>query len=689
MLFQIHNGTVQYGAETILSQINFEIKDKEKIAIVGRNGCGKTTLLKLINGELELARMDDGNNAQITGSGKIDIGYLKQTAFEDESITLEEEIRKVFSKIIQMKARLQELLEQIDEDPREDLVKEYTRLQEEFADLNGYHYEREYQIILKEFGFTPEETKKTLSEFSGGQKTKIAFIKLLLRKPDILLLDEPTNHLDISTVEWLERYIKTYPKSVVIVSHDRMFLDRIVDVVYEIEYHRLTRYPGNYTKFMETKKKNWEKQKKDYISQQKEIERLNQIVEKFKNKPTKVAMTRSKLKMIEHMEKIEDPGRFDLSTFHAHFEPARESGKDVLFVKDLEIGYDSVLSTVSFEMKKGQRIGIVGGNGLGKSTLLKTLVGALKPLGGSFRYGVNVDVGYFDQQMAAVTSEKTVIDEFWDAYPDYTQTEVRNRLGAFLFSGDDVFKQVSVLSGGERVRLTLSKIFSAQPNFLILDEPTNHMDIIGKETLESMLREYPGTVLFVSHDRYFIQQVADSLLSFSANDNSSETTGSATRELPAGNAASPKNQVVFYPFGYEQYFEECEKKREALADTTSNAGKRLGQDLSGLSFNAKSNGKSNFNENTNAQTESGAKPKGYNPGKERSKLERKLAKLESQIEECEKREQQLNEKLADPKLASDYEELSKVQKELDENQENLMLIMEEWEEVSVQLEEYE
>ena len=657
MRYQIHNGTVMYGAETILDKINFEVKEKEKIAVVGRNGCGKTTLLKLIAGELSLARVDDGDSPSITKSARTEIGYLKQTAFEDDSISLEEEIRKVFTKVIQMQERLKELVHALDTNPEERLVKEYTRLQEEFANQNGYHYEREYQIILKEFGFTEEETKKPLSLFSGGQKTKIAFIKLLLRKPDILLLDEPTNHLDISTVEWLEGYIRNYPKAVVVVSHDRMFLDRIVDVVYEIEHQKAVRYPGNYTAFTETKRKNWEKQQKDYLAQQKEIERLNQIVERFKNKPTKVAMTRSKLKQIEHMDKVEAPARYDLSTFHANFKPARETGNDVLFVNELQIGYDHPLSTVSFEMKKGQRVGIVGSNGLGKSTLLKTLVGKLKPLGGSFRYGVNIDLGYFDQQMAAVTSEKTVIDEFWDAYPNLTQTEVRNSLGAFLFTQDDVFKQVSVLSGGERVRLTLAKIFKKQPNVLLLDEPTNHMDIIGKETLEAMLKGFPGTVLFVSHDRYFIQQVADSLLSFE------------------------EDGVHFYPFGYEQYYEEYAGKKE-LEEKME--GKNFqGQDLSGLTFRNTSKENEASQDAESGKTE---RIKGANPGKERSKMERRLKKLEGQIEELEENLSKLHGEQTDPELSSNYVRLSEIQNEIEHMEEQLELVMGEWSELSEQFE---
>ena len=409
MLYQISNGAVELGAELILKKINFEIRDTEKIAVVGRNGCGKTTLLKLIAGEIDLLKRDSDEDVFIAKAGNPEIGYLKQMAFEDNTITVDQEIRKVFHKIHSMQERMETLLAKMndetananaDEETHAREIKEYTTLQEEFESIGGYYYEKEYETMLRQFGFAPEDKFRPLCEFSGGQQTKLAFIKLLLSKPDILLLDEPTNHLDISTIEWLEEYLKSYKKAVVIVSHDRMFLDKVVDVVYEIEYGVLKRYPGNYTKFMETKRANYEKQKKDYELQQKEIARLETIVEKYKNTPTKVAMTRSKLKQIEHMEKIESPDRFDTATFHANFKPNRETGKEVLRVQNLQIGYDKVLSTINMEQYRKQRIGIIGGNGLGKSTFLKTLVGLIPPLGGEATFGYQVDVGFFEQQMA-------------------------------------------------------------------------------------------------------------------------------------------------------------------------------------------------------------------------------------------------------------------------------------------------
>jgi len=658
MLYQINNGAVELGAEVILKRINFEIRDTEKIAVVGRNGCGKTTLLKLIAGELELLKRDSDEDIFIAKAGNPEIGYLKQMAFDDHTIPLDEEIRKVFRPILAMQERMEVLLKKIDTETKyaagnEELhakeIREYTSLQEEFESIGGYYYEKEYETMLRQFGFTQEDKKKPLNEFSGGQQTKLAFIKLLLSKPDILLLDEPTNHLDIATIEWLEEYLKNYKKAVVIVSHDRMFLDKVVDVVYEIEYGVTKRYPGNYTKFMETKRANYEKQKKDYELQQKEIARLEMIVEKYKNTPTKVAMTRSKLKQIEHMEKIEAPDRFDTHTFHANFKPNRETGKEVLHVQNLEIGYDKVLSIINMEQYRGQRIGIIGGNGLGKSTFLKTLVGMIPALGGEYSFGYQVDVGYFDQQMAQYSSKKTVLDEFWDEYPTLDRTEIRSSLGAFMFRQEEVFKTVDMLSGGEKVRLALCKIFKTKPNFLILDEPTNHMDIVGKETLEAMLRDFPGSVLFVSHDRYFIKQIADALLVFE------------------------DGKVTFLPYGYEEYMERKNGTYASSVDRAIYA-----------SIEAQNNKVKESQLTEAAPVQKGKES--YELGKERSRLEKKLKKVEEQISETEKEIQEKKDELMRPEYASSYSKLGEISAQIEEKETELLELMEEWETTDQQLE---
>lgn len=643
MLLQINNGAVRFAADTILEQVNFEIRGREKIAIVGRNGCGKTTLLKLIAGEVELSKRDSDEDIFIARAGKLQIGYLKQMTFEDDSLTVDEEIRKVFASLIKLKVEVEKQLELMNEDPSEKQIEKYTRLQEEFEDLGGYYYEKEYFMLFKRFGFKDEERSKKLSEFSGGQRTKIAFIKLLLSKPDVLLLDEPTNHLDISTIEWLEGYLRSYNRAVVIVSHDRMFLDKIVDVVYEIEYKKTRRYPGNYSDFVRRKRENWEKQQKDYELQQKEIRRLQTIVDKFKNKPTKVAMTRSKLKQIEHMDKIEAPERYDMKTFHSHFEPKRETGKEVLSVNELEIGYDEVLAKVSFSLSKGQKIGIIGENGIGKSTLLKTLVGQLPPLGGEYHMGYQVDVGYFDQQMAGYSSDQSVIDDFWGEFPKMTQTEVRSALGAFLFTQDEVFKQINMLSGGERVRLALAKLFKYRPNFLILDEPTNHMDIVGKETLENMLKDYSGAVLFVSHDRYFVRCIADALLVFT------------------------KEGVRFYQYGYETYLEEEAERLQEQND--------LGKKESVKKASVKEEKIDNESGEETPLTQMQMRER----AKEEARKQKQLQKLEEEISKVEEEIEALNEEMLKPENATNYSRVAELQEEIQEKQTLEEKLMSEWE----------
>lgn len=661
MLYQISNGCVAFADNVVLNRINFEIRDKEKIAVVGRNGCGKTTLLKLISGEVELTKRDSDQDIFIAKAGKPEIGYMKQITFEDPELSMEAEIQKVFAPVEKLKEELESRAKALETSHSEQEIKEYTALQEYFESIGGYYYKKEYEILVTKFGFSQEDKKKPLNQFSGGQQTKIAFIKLLLSKPDILLLDEPTNHLDVETVEWLESYIKNYPKAVVVVSHDRMFLDNIVDVVYEIAHHTCKRYPGNYTNFVKRKKEDYEKQLKDYTAQQKEIARLYEIVEKFKNKPTKVSMARSKLKAIEHMEKIEKPERFDTRAFHAHFQPDVVTGNDVLFVRNLEIGYDHPLSKVSLDVKRGNKIGILGGNGLGKSTFLKTIIDRLPALSGSYQYGVNVQIGYFDQQMALYSSTKTVLDDMWDEFPTLTETEVRNLLGAFLFSGDDVFKTVDMLSGGEKVRLALCKIFKRKPNVLILDEPTNHMDIVGKETLESMLQEYEGTLLFVSHDRYFVKQVADRLLVFEDG---------TTNE---------------YAFGYEQYQEKLDREKALLeSQGIEKAGGSIHQIPGGASTSAEKNVQLNSNGNPIG---TGAGKASYNFSKERSKKERQVKKLEEKLAQDEQRIEELKQELLNPLIQSAYSKLTEIQNQIDEMEALLLEDMEAWEQAASELEE--
>ena len=679
MLYQISNGAVAFGDDVILHSIDFEIRNTEKIAIVGRNGCGKTTLLKLISGEVEMEKLDSDESAFIAKAGNPEIGYLKQIAFDDPDVTLEQEVRKCFVKMDERKAELARAAEELEHDYSDEKVARYTAMEEAFKDDGGYYYEKEYEVMIRKFGFSDDERKKPIRDFSGGQQTKIAFIKLLLSKPDILLLDEPTNHLDVTTIEWLEGYLKSYPKAVVVVSHDRMFLDNVVDVVYEIEYGTARRYPGNYTNFIARKKENYDKQMKDHIAQQKEIERLQRMVTRFKGKPTKTAMAQSKQKAIDRMVIIEAPDKYDNKTFHANFQPEKETGNDVLYTSELAIGYDHPLSVVSLDLKRGEKLGILGGNGLGKSTFLKTIVGKIPALSGEYRFGTNVQIGYFDQQMAMYTSNKTVLDDFWDEYPNLTETEARNALGAFLFSGEDVFKNVNMLSGGEKVRLALCKILKTRPNVLVLDEPTNHMDIVGKETLESMLKDYKGTLIFVSHDRYFVKKVATQLLVFE----------DGTTNL--------------YQFGYEQYQEKLDK--EALESKnvyrgnaifggaiSQNGSSQTGSDANRSTSQTAAAGNVGESTNANSAAQAGGMAVSstgkayYNPGKERSKVLKKVKKAEEDLAVKEAKLDELKAELMKPEYQSSYSKLTEIQNEIDALEEEILIDMEAWEELSSQLE---
>lgn len=684
MLYQISNGAVAFGDDVILHSIDFEIRNTEKIAIVGRNGCGKTTLLKLISGEVEMEKLDSDESAFIAKAGNPEIGYLKQIAFDDPDVTLEQEVRKCFVKMDERKAELARAAAELEHDYSDEKVARYTAMEEAFKDDGGYYYEKEYEVMIRKFGFSDDERKKPIRDFSGGQQTKIAFIKLLLSKPDILLLDEPTNHLDVTTIEWLEGYLKSYPKAVVVVSHDRMFLDNVVDVVYEIEYGTARRYPGNYTNFIARKKENYDKQMKDHIAQQKEIERLQRMVTRFKGKPTKTSMAQSKQKAIDRMVIIEAPDKYDNKTFHANFQPEKETGNDVLYTSELAIGYDHPLSVVSLDLKRGEKLGILGGNGLGKSTFLKTIVGKIPALSGEYRFGTNVQIGYFDQQMAMYTSNKTVLDDFWDEYPNLTETEARNALGAFLFSGEDVFKNVNMLSGGEKVRLALCKILKTRPNVLVLDEPTNHMDIVGKETLESMLKDYKGTLIFVSHDRYFVKKVATQLLVFE----------DGTTNL--------------YQFGYEQYQEKLDREAEesknvyrgnaifggAISQNGSSqtGGSQTGSDANRSTSQTAAAGNVGESINANSAAQAGGMAVSstgkayYNPGKERSKIQKKVKKAEEDLAVKEAKLDELKAELMKPEYQSSYSKLTEIQNEIDALEEEILIDMEAWEELSSQLE---
>ena len=628
MNFRITNGSVSFGAETILEEINFEVKGKEKVAIVGRNGAGKSTLLNaIINNEMLTEGIGE-DKFNIYKEGNPKIGYLKQIDFEDDSITMIDEILKVYQELIDIEKKLDLLVLKMNESSNEELAKEYSKTRDRYELLDGYTFKKEYETAINKFGFKPEDKFKKISEFSGGQKTKIAFIKLLLSKPDILLLDEPTNHLDITTIEWLEGYLKNYSKAVVIVSHDRMFINKIVDKVYEIEFGTTTEYSGNYEFFEKQKRINYERQLKDFEFQQKEIARITKVIDRFRYKATKARMAQSKLKQIERMVKVEEPNKYDLKSFKTNFELSKESGNNVLTVENLKVGYDKELKEVSFKLYKGRKLGIIGSNGTGKSTLLKTIVGEINSLGGNIDFGHNVEVGYFDQQMALLNSDKTVFDEFYDEFPHLTVTEVRSSLAAFMFYGEDVFKTINMLSGGEKVRLTLSKILKKGPNLLILDEPTNHMDIVGKESLENMLKEYTGTLIFVSHDRFFVNKIADSILCFDG-----------------------KN-VKYYDYGYDYYLEKRDIQEEKVVEEKVQKVKRTY----------------------------------INPLKEKEKIEKKISKLEEKIMQKEEEKENLQNELLKEEIYTDYVKVGEINNQILVIDKEIEQIMLEWEKLSEELE---
>lgn len=626
MRIEIINGSVEYDGNTVLSEINFSVSDKEKIALVGRNGSGKTSILKCISGEVPLVSGTGDEKFSFSISGAPKIGYLQQVSLNDE-LTLRQEILSAYKDVVGLENKLQILLDKMSENPSDENVGAYSRAMERFENIGGYLYKKEYLTAVSKFGFSAEDLDKKLSCFSGGQRTKIALMKLLLEKPDVLLLDEPTNHLDIAAVEWLEGYLKNYKNSVVIVSHDRMFLDRIVGVVYEIEYGVTTRYKGNYTAFLAQKQQAYDKALKDAKWKSAEIDRLRKLVERFRYKATKAAMAQSKLKEIERLGTVETPRRFDTSTFASSFQPEYESVRDALFVKDLVFGYDKPLGEISLAVERGQKIGVIGSNGTGKSTLLKTITGLIPPLSGDVRFGVKTRVGYFDQTIAATKSELSVLEDFRAEFPELNDGEIRKTLGGFLLSGDDVFKCVKDLSGGEKVRLALSKIFRRRPNFLILDEPTNHMDIIGKETLEKLLMDFSGTVIVVSHDRYLINRVAKSLIVF-------ENGG-----------------VRYFDGTFDEYEEKEKETAEEVAKEKPEKTKKTGGER-------------------------------YVESKEEARRKHRVEFLEKKITALEEELSRAQAKLDDETVNTDYKKVMAVEEEIKTIEEKLDPLITEWTELS-------
>lgn len=653
MQIKINKASFGYDGEDILKDFSFEVNTGDKIAIIGRNGSGKTTLLKMLTGEIEL-HQPDNTSPVFSVTGNPTIGTLKQMTFDNEAITLEDEILKCYENIIELETKLNKLQEKLEIDYSEKTVNEFSKVHDEFERAGGYSYHAEMNSILSSFGFSETDKFKQLFEFSGGQKTKIAFIKLVLSKPDLLLLDEPTNHLDIKAVNWLENYISNYKKAVVIVSHDRAFLDNTINVVYEIEHKKLKKYVGNYSKFIETKESNYESQMKMYEAQQRTIADIEAFIERFRYKATKANAVQSRIKMLEKMEIIPKPEKSDNKAFKTRIKPKVESGNEVLSCVNLKIGYqaENVLSTVDFKLLKHERLGIVGGNGLGKSTLLATITEKLPMISGHFKWGYNVEYGYFEQLASKSYSNKTVYEDFQAAFPDLSGNEVRTALGAFLFSGEDVLKKLSSLSGGELVRLELCKIFEKKPNVLILDEPTNHMDITSKETLEKLLLSYDGTVIFVSHDRYFVNKIATKLLIF-------ENDGVRLFDGTYNEYAHPNTKIV------EKVTKEIESKpkKEKIEYPIDFDDPKEDDPILSLSP--------------------------YMARKEKNKLQGQLEKTEAKSAEAEAKLKELEEDFVNPVIASDFVKLMEVQAEIEKTKSQIEKFMTDWVEINEKLEKVE
>ena len=510
MLIQLNNITKNFVVNEIFSNVKMEINDKDRVAIVGRNGAGKSTLLKIISGELSF---DSGER---TVSKNTTIGYLSQEFIVREDLSIYEEMITCFDEIIGLEANLEKLSyeltpENIEKDPG--LLDRFDRLQNEVLTHKDYHYKSKIESVLYGLDFTKEVFDKKISTFSGGEKTRLSMAKLLLSEPDLLILDEPTNHLDMENVAWLENYLSSYNGAIVIVSHDRYFLDKVVNVVYNLEYGKLKKYVGNYSKFLKQYEEDYEKQLKEFTSQQKDIKRLEEFVQKNIARASTSKMAKSRQKVLDKMELIDNPKKDDKAA-NIEFKIKEQSGRDVLMIENLKVGYDGkqVGNAYNFSVYKGDRIAIVGRNGIGKSTLIKTIAKKQNAIGGSVHYGSKVSLGYYDQKQAEFESSKTILNELWDEYPLMKEAEVRTVLGRFLFRGDSVLKIVRDLSGGEKARLQLAKLMLEKNNLLVLDEPTNHLDITSKQVLESALENYEGTIVFVSHDRYFINKIANKVL---------------------------------------------------------------------------------------------------------------------------------------------------------------------------------
>jgi ATP-binding cassette subfamily F protein 3 len=635
ILLQVNQLSKYYGADLILSNIKLELQSRDRVALVGRNGAGKSTLLKMIAGHLSY---DDG---EIIKPKEVSIGYLAQNTGLESGLSIWDEMLTVFGHLQEMEKLLRKLEGQMadpavfgDSARYERILKEYDQLQIKFKEQGGYQYEADIRSVLHGLNFHDPSVK--IASMSGGQKTRLALGKLLLSKPDILILDEPTNHLDIDTLSWLEQYLQGYDGAILIVSHDRYFLDKVVSQVYEVSRHQIRKYTGNYSSYLDQKAANYEREMKLYEKQQQEIADLQDFIQRNLARASTTKRAQSRRKQLDKMHRMDRPlGDEKSATFS--FEIEKQSGNDVLKVDSLAVGYEDkqVSEDISFRVSRGDSIALVGPNGIGKSTLLKTIIKKLPAIKGSIQYGSNLLIGYYDQEQAELTSNKRVLNELWDDYPLKPEKEIRTTLGNFLFSGDDVLKIVSTLSGGEKARLALAKLMLEKANLLILDEPTNHLDLDSKEVLENALIDYPGTILFVSHDRYFINRIATKIIELSS-EGSTEYLGD-----------------------YDYYVEKKTEMEELeqLEKVTANPVAAVSQEKSS-----------------------------YQQDKESKKLERqrkrKLEEIELKIEELESLISDFEQQLCEPDIFQDHEKVLEITEKNDQAKANLEQLMEEWAELA-------